>query len=106
MKDGGRRRDRCYENPHCAEVKAQFKDKLFAKKCNKPQRATFRDGSKTELLSALCPCSCMDVQTPEGPLDEVSCYQDEIEVQVYNFLQDIMVGMVLHTSTNRYLVWK
>lgn len=31
----------------------------------------------------------MDVETPEGPLEEVSCYQDEIEVQVYNFLQDV-----------------
>lgn len=89
MAAGGRRRDRCRENPACAEVKAQFSEKIFAKRCDKPQRATFRDGSKTEPLRALCPCSCTDVETPEGPLEEVSCYQDEIEVQVYNFLQDV-----------------
>ena len=75
MAAGGRRRDRCREHPHCTEVKAQFSQANFAKRCDKPQRATFRDGSKTEPLRDLCPCSCMDVATPEGPLEEISCYQ-------------------------------
>ena len=89
MKEGGRRRDRCRENPHCIQVKEQFSAKIFAKKCNQPQRATFRDGSKTDPLRDLCPCSCMDVEKQEAPLEEISCYQDEIEVLVYNFLQDV-----------------
>ena len=90
MESGGRRRDSCRENPNCATVKNQLSDKVFAKKCGKPQRATFRDGSKTELLRDLCPCSCMDVETQEEKtLEEVSCYQDELEVHIYNFVQDI-----------------
>ena len=89
MESGGRRRDSCRENPQCETVKAHYSEKVFAKKCDKPQASVFRDGSKTEALRELFPCSCMDVESPEGPLEEVSCYQGEIEVQIYNFLQDV-----------------
>ena len=84
----GAQQNEARERAECVGL-APSLTKIFAKKCDKPQASVFRDGSKTEALRELCPCSCMDVESPEGPLEEVSCYQGEIEVQIYNFLQDV-----------------
>ena len=48
------RRDNCRENHQCEKIKDHYSDKLFVKKCGKPQAETFRDGSKTEVTIMNC----------------------------------------------------
>jgi hypothetical protein len=84
--DHGGRNAGCTENPNCEPVRKQIDEKDFLRRCSKPQKHTFRDGSETALLRDLCPCSCKSYEHPEGGVESISCYSTMIEVQIVEFL--------------------